>query len=836
MPKNNHRNRPDKPARRDNAPPGPTSCIAGWKAWFFRLLAFIAAPVVFWALCELGLRLAGVGYPTEFLLPSSRNGQKTFIQNNKFCWRFLGPQLARLPYPLCIEQPKPPGTIRIFVLGESAAKGEPKPYFGLPRMLLAMLSLRHPGTRFEVENAAVTAINSHVILPIARDCAAADGDFWVIYMGNNEVVGPFGAGTVFGSQTPPLPFIRGAIALKATRLGQFFDAVLQWTQKKPSQRDAWGGMKMFLHEQVRADDPRMEAVYRNFKRNLADIIQTGRKAGVGIVVSTVAVNLKDCAPFGSEHRPDLSERLKATWEKFYQLGIAAQQATNHEEAAGYFREAAQIDDTFADLRFRQAECALALGRTAEASQNFQQARELDTLRFRCDRRLNDLTRQTAANRQSERILLADAESAFARESPDGLPGGNLFYEHVHPNFAGNYLLARTIAEQLEKLLPEQAGGSADPRQPWPTAGDCARRLGWSDWARLDAEASILDRLQEPPFTAQLNNDAQKQQLQELLNSMRPATSPQGIREARQVCEKALAEAPDEPELLNQLASLQEAAGDFAGAAATERRSLELRPSSGGEWQKLGEILVRLGQREAAVDALERSLALDPQDVDSLANLAQTMSALGRRAEAIVDYRRAVRLQPRFSFAWIGLGETYEAMGRRAEAEDCYHKALAGHLYPWESEVLAHFCERRGWLEAAATNYSSAIQTKPSNVRLRIAAGQNLVALKRYAEAGEQFSEAARLQPGLAEAHYFYGSVLGVQGKPAAAAEQFNEALRLKPDLLEARINLGAALMNSGRDAEALAQFEEVLQRCPTNVPALQAVQFLRARNGSGGTH
>ena len=60
-------------------------------------------------------------------------------------------------------------------------------------MLQSMLELRYPGTRFEVVNGAMAGINSNVILPIARDCAGAGGDIWVIYMGNNEVVGPFGA-------------------------------------------------------------------------------------------------------------------------------------------------------------------------------------------------------------------------------------------------------------------------------------------------------------------------------------------------------------------------------------------------------------------------------------------------------------------------------------------------------------------------------------------------------------------------------------------------------------------------------------------------------------------
>ena len=46
----------------------------------------------------------------------------------------------------------------------------------------------------------------------------------MIYMGNNEVVGPFGAGTVFGPQAPPLPLIRGSLALKSTRTGQLLDS------------------------------------------------------------------------------------------------------------------------------------------------------------------------------------------------------------------------------------------------------------------------------------------------------------------------------------------------------------------------------------------------------------------------------------------------------------------------------------------------------------------------------------------------------------------------------------------------------------------------------------
>src|ERR1044071_5718880 len=176
--------------------PAGTAPPSDLKRWCFRLALLLLAPGLGLALVEFGLRLSGFGYPTSFLLSSTLAGKKSFIQNDRFGWRFFGPSLAREPFPLAIPAAKPAATVRVFVFGESAAFGDPQPEFGLPRMLQALLSLRFPGVRFEMVNAAMTGINSHVVLPIARDCAAAQGDIWVVYMWNDEEVGPYGAGTV----------------------------------------------------------------------------------------------------------------------------------------------------------------------------------------------------------------------------------------------------------------------------------------------------------------------------------------------------------------------------------------------------------------------------------------------------------------------------------------------------------------------------------------------------------------------------------------------------------------------------------------------------------------
>jgi hypothetical protein len=105
--------------------------------------------------------------------------------------------MARTPHETIIATPKPDGVYRIFLFGESAA-GDPEPDFGLARMLTVLLEARFPGTRFEVINAAVTAINSHVVRGIGASSLAHELDLWLLYMGNNEVIGPYGAGTVFG--------------------------------------------------------------------------------------------------------------------------------------------------------------------------------------------------------------------------------------------------------------------------------------------------------------------------------------------------------------------------------------------------------------------------------------------------------------------------------------------------------------------------------------------------------------------------------------------------------------------------------------------------------------
>ena len=110
----------------------------------------------------------------------------------------------------------------------------------------------------------MTAINSHTILPIARECAGLDGDLWIIYMGNNEMVGPFGAVTVFGAKAPPLWMVRFGLALQRTRVGQLAASAGHLLKGKRAAQ--WEGMQMFAAARVGPLDPKREKVYDEFSR------------------------------------------------------------------------------------------------------------------------------------------------------------------------------------------------------------------------------------------------------------------------------------------------------------------------------------------------------------------------------------------------------------------------------------------------------------------------------------------------------------------------------------------------------------------------------------------
>ena len=461
-------------------------------------------PLLVLGVVEGCLRLAGVGYPTALLTPCTVQGKAASCYNLFFAAPFFPAGSVQTPRLYSIPAQKPAGTYRIFVLGESAAMGDPDPAYGFSRYLEVMLRERFPGTTFQVVNTGSVAINSHVVLRIAQQLANQRPDLFIIYSGNNEVVGPYGPGTVLTSSGMSIPVIRSNIFLRSTRVGQLVTKV--GTQKK-----TWQGMEMFLDKQVRANSPLMQQVYANYERNLRDTVAVARAAGAQVIVATAATNLEDCAPFASLHRDGIKPEEVNEWSSLVQRGSDLEAARSFSEALELYRSAARIDDEYAELEYRIARCLRSLGDAKSANEHFQRARDLDTLRFRADTRINDINRFVPAAYTG--VGLVDTESLFSSASPDAIVGSDLVYEHVHMTPLGSYLFARAIYGQVAGKLA--SGPVADA----PSQTECERMLALTAYDRSRIAQEMLRRIQRAPFNQQLNHPEQVQRFQLQAESM-----------------------------------------------------------------------------------------------------------------------------------------------------------------------------------------------------------------------------------------------------------------------------------------------------------------------------
>jgi tetratricopeptide (TPR) repeat protein len=702
-------------------------------------------PLLALGLLEVALRLAGYGYPTAFFSKIHHGGQDLLVNNEKFGLRFFPPELERFSGPISMLAQKPADTYRIFILGESAAMGDPEPSFGAARYMEVLLRERFPGVRFEVVNVAITAVNSHVIVPIARECALSEGDLWIIYMGNNEMVGPFGAATIFGTQAPPLGLVRLSLVVQRTRVGQLLMALARQVRGKAAQPSSWGGMEMFLGNRLRPDEPRKERVYQSFERNLQDIVGAGLDSGAKVILNTVAVNLRDCPPFASVLNSNLTTADRDSFERLYKEGMTAAAQRNLVKAAQAFEQAATLDPKYSELQFRWAWCLLGLTNYSGAREHLDRACDDDALPFRTDSRLNALIREEAERQSRRGLVLLDAAHVLGTNELAGVCGQETFYEHVHFNFDGNYRLGLAWAKEAARFLP--AAVKNKPAGDWASQATCERLLGLTDWNRTLVLQSLVRRYYQPPLSSQFNNAQRVQAIESRLQELRQQMTPAAAQQARAQFQDALKRAPDDHSVHEAFAAFLQSIGDLKSATAEWRRVHELLPQDFLSYYQLGRLLSMQGQWGEAETCLHEVVAAHPSMVEAWLELGNAHAGQGKHDQALADYEQARRRRPQDPRALCEMGKELAKLKRRPEAIQRFHQAIQLNTNYWE----AHF-ELAGELSFD----------------------------EKVPEATAEFAEAVRLQPANPRCHFNLGVMLAKQNRFDAAQREFEETLRLEP--------------------------------------------------------
>ncbi len=690
-------------------------------AWPPFLFPALVSVCLFFPALEGVLRLSGYGYHAGYLSPRIIGGKPFAVGNPDFFRTWFPVPLVPYADPFAIPEAKDPGAYRIFILGESAAAGIPDPAFGFSRMLERMLAARHPGIRFEVFNLAVTAINSHVILSIAKAAAKEKPDLFLVYMGNNEVIGPFGPGTVFVPFAGSNAFIRIVEGIKSTRTGQMLEGVLGLAgfpgaagttgTDRGGAPKKWAGMEMFLSRAVAWDDPRMENVYGNFQDNLEGIYSAAHGSGAGIVFASVSTNLRDTRPFASGQGKNLGAKDSQAWQALCDSGAALAATLEPERmdsAMHQYARAMRLDGMSADLAYRGAKLLLDRGHPDSAAQGFALAERLDQLRFRADPDINLSIDNLVRRHRGEAIWLADVDSAFKAAATDHIPGNEFFYEHAHLRPKGNYLLAKTFVPFVDSALTASGRFSGEMKnapQPLPALDAIRASLALTGWNELGMAEKILALVQRPPFInagdpavgglpipggdsgaasqagaedrlgpagafARANRRDREDRIrlmQREVDSLKRYATNDSLQVALEQYQAALQAHPDDPILHRNLGEMFYACDYLPTAAEQYRLSLETLPHDTRARQHLAKALAEQGDLPGAIAEYRAALESAPGSAEIQNGLANALAGVGKHAEAVRHYLRALEGETPLPEVHFNLARTYIALGRIPEA-------------------------------------------------------------------------------------------------------------------------------------------------------------------------
>ncbi len=646
---------------------------------------------------------------------------------------------------------KPSNAYRIFCLGGSTTYGRPyDDRTSFAGFLRAFLPEMDPSRQWEVINAGGISYASYRIEVLVRELVEYQPDLLVIYTGHNEFLEDQTYSSIIGTPEP----VRRAIGL--ARWSRTFSLMQQLVQGTPEPQNG-----QTLPDEVDAildravgpdayhrDDPWHERVRSQFRATLERIVDVAADAEVEVVFVVPASNLRDCAPFKSEHREGLTNEELQEFLAEVRAGEESLRGGDSEEALDRLDRALEIDSRYADAHFLRGRALLEEGDAAAARGAFVRAREEDICPLRAFASIQQIVRDVAEERG---IPLIDFASIVDRESEHGIPGEDWFLDHVHPTIGGNERVAREMADELVEMRIVR------PQTSWTP--DAFQRVAQQVRGQIDERehATALRNL------AKVLNWAGK------------------VDEADRLALKAADLLPDDAETHRMTGFAKLRLNQIAEAKFCFEAALRIQPNDARAHSGLGDVYARLGQHEAARDCFARAIAIDPSSPPALFNLGNALRDLGQFEEAKAAYRQALSVAPDQPDTYKNLGLVLFAQGDIEGGVGCLKKALTLEEHvPQRHADLGFALIDAGELERSEAEFRAALAIDPSFVTALFGLAFLSEQSGDLSRANELIQEALRIAPDDVNLHFVLAQYALQQGDTAKAKEELDTILKLDP--------------------------------------------------------
>ncbi len=571
---------------------------------------------------------------------------------------------------------------RVFCLGGSTTYGRPyddrTSFAGWLRELLPEVD----GNRqWEVINAGGISYASYRVANVMQELLEYDPDLFVIYSGHNEFLE---ARTYGDLADTPGTAARLDHVLSHTRTYTLMRRLVKGPERNIAPQDLRSRPNLLPSEVntlldsalgpevYHRDDELRTNIVAHYDFNLRRMVDMARLAGAEVILVTPASNLSNCSPFKSEHRGDWTAALQREWESSRARADELFKSGDLEGAMRAVNRAVDIDPRYADSLYLRARIRLALGQAAAAREDFVAGARRTFVRCAPNELLQAVRRVAAETR----TLHVDFAEYVDRASPNGIPGENLFLDHVHLTIEGYRDLASLLIASMR-----DAGIVASP---------------------TELEPGVLSHRDRPG---------------------NGASGPQGAQ-------RGLAQPVESLELGRQ----ERGSGRFGVA------HLQLEPNDAETQYQAGNAYVRRGEFDEGIRCYQRTRELNPEYAASVnASLGFAHAAKGDQDQAMTYYLTALAVNPQFGDVHYNLAVIYDGRGEAENAIRHYRSAIASQPQHFLAHnQLGILLAEQQKLDEAQVQFQQALRINPNSVDARLHLGQVLARQGRTSLAREQF--------------------------------------------------------------------------------------------------
>lgn len=323
-----------------------------------------------------------------------------------------------------------------------------------------------------------------------------------------------------------------------------------------------------------------------------------------------------------------------------------------------------------------------------------------------------------------------------------------------------------------------------------------------------------------------------------------------IQEAKSACDAHAQEDPQGHAFWHTYAIIETQLGLFQDALTHVQRAQKELPKQPNLHNSEGNIWLRLGKTEEAIQSYESALSIDSTYAPAHNNLGNCFLKQENIDEAEKAYLQAIRHKPSFADAHFNYGRLLLAKGNLTSAIHVLqhahqlnpdHPAILGQLGELQlleenhSEAISFFLKRlqkqpkhattyhrlalarlkQGEFEAAIEGLHKAMELGAEDIDCHYHLATCYMELGLLKEALSHYFQQLEVDPD-ADTYYNIGVILMAQEHHHDSMTYFAEAARLDPANIDTLLNMGAIALKMGKPRLAVDYYEQCVALDPNN--------------------